>query len=166
MIANCVVVYTLLASLFTTALEPNMATLELLEECGEYLPQESVPYCPLLIENFEIKDIETLTKIIWCESRFDNKALSNSYIYQDSGLVQAIPSSWGWVKAKYPNSIPYWDYPDLAYGFAQYNPAYNLKFASHLLYDMNSYTNFNHWNASKGCWEDTDKWLKLMRSEQ
>ena len=166
MIANCVVVYTLLASLFTTALEPNMATLELLEECGEYLPQESVQYCPLLVENFAIEDIETVTKIIFCESRFDNKALSSSYTYQDSGLFQFIPSTWGYVKAQYPDDINYWDYPSLMFGFSQYDPEQNVKAASRLVYDIHNRKTFKDWNASKWCWGDTDKYLKILRNEQ
>ncbi len=163
MISQCVIAYTLLANLFSTSIQAPMATLQLLQDCGEYLPQESIEYCPLLVENFEIEDIETVVKIIWCESRFDNKAFSGSYDYADSGLFQTTWISWGWVKSKY--NIPYWDYPDLAYGYVQYNPEINMRVASHLLYDMNSYKNFNHWNASKYCWSDTNSWLKLMKAE-
>jgi len=164
MITKCLLAWYMAINSFSMGITPTIEQIELFKECDDYLPQNCVQYSDKIIEKFAIEDVETVVKIIWCESRFETTAHRYQDITGDSGLVQAIPMTWGWVENKY--DIRKWDMYDPIYGFVQFNPEYNLKFASYLLYDMNSYTNFNHWNSSKWCWENTDKWLEMMRNEQ
>jgi len=164
MITKCLIAYYIAINSFSVGITPSTAQIELFSECSDYVPSSCWQYTDEIVENFQYEDIETVVKIIWCESRFDTFAHRYQDKTGDSGLFQAVPKSWGWVQTKY--DLPHWDYPDTEYGFVQFNPEYNIKFASHLLYDMNSYTNYNHWNSSKWCWGNTDKWLQKMRSEQ
>ena len=161
MITNCILLYAIIINNFAVGIPPTISQLEDLKNCGNYVPSTSYQYATLIIEYFDEKNIETATKVMWCESR--NKTEAFRYQDFDSGLFQVIPSTWGWVKQKH--DIPYWDYP-INNSYAQHIPKYNIEVAALLVQDMHTRDNYwQPWNSSKFCWENTDEWIKRWQNE-
>lgn len=132
-----------------------------MSDCNEYIPESCLQYAPLLVEHFDEENIETAVKVMWCESR--NKSYAYRWQDNDSGLFQTIPRTWGWVKEQY--NIPYWDYP-VGNTYAQYIPSYNIKVAAILVEDIHTVNPYwKPWDASKDCWQDTDKWIERWNNE-
>ena len=161
MITKCILLYALIINNFAIGITPTVDDFKQLDDCDNYIPGTCYQYATLLVEHFEVEDIETAVKVMWCESR--NKSAAYRWQDQDSGLFQIIPSTWGWVKEHH--NIPYWDYP-IGNTYAQFIPAYNIEVAGLLVADMHSRGNYwQPWDASKDCWEDTDKWIAKWKSE-
>ena len=161
MITKCILLYALIINNFATGLTPSIDDFEQLKDCNNYVPETCYQYATLLVEHFDKKNIETAVKVMWCESR--NKADAYRWQDQDSGLFQAIPRTYGWVKEEY--DIPYWDYP-VGNTYAQFIPRYNIQVAALLVQDMHTRDNYwKPWDASRWCWEDTDKWIEKWQNE-
>ena len=153
--------YAFIINNFAIGITPTIDDFEQLKDCNNYVPETCYQYATLLVEHFDKKNIETAVKIMWCESR--NKTDAYRYQDQDSGLFQAIPRTWGWVKEKH--DIPYWDYP-VGNTYAQFIPRYNIEVAALLVQDMHTRDDYwKPWSSSQWCWEDTDKWIEKWQNE-
>jgi len=161
LITKCILLYAFIINNFAIGITPTIDDFEQLKDCNNYVPETCYQYATLLVEHFDEKNIETAVKIMWCESR--NKTDAYRYQDQDSGLFQAIPRTWGWVKEKH--DIPYWDYP-VGNTYAQFIPRYNIEVAALLVQDMHTRDDYwKPWSSSQWCWEDTDKWIEKWQNE-
>ena len=161
MITKCILLYAMIINNLAVGVPPTISDLEDLANCGNYLPNSTYQYATLLVEHFDESNIETATKVMWCESR--NKTKAFRYQDFDSGLFQVIPPTWGWVKQKH--DIPHWDYP-IGNSYAQHIPKYNIEVAALLVQDMHTRNNYwKPWNSSKWCWNDTNEWIQRWQNE-
>ena len=158
MITKCILIYALLVNNFGYGVADEVIDLT---DCDSYVPETCYQYATLLVEHFDVKNIETAVKVMWCESR--NKSSAYRWQDKDSGLFQTIPRTWGWVKEQ--QDIPYWDYP-VGNTYAQFIPRYNIQVAALLVQDMHTRDDYwKPWNSSQWCWEDTDKWIAKWQNE-
>ena len=159
MITNCIVIYALLVSSFGYDVADQYYEMS---DCNDYIPESCMQYAPLLVKHFDEENIENAVKIMWCESR--NKATAYRYQADDSGLFQVIPRTYGWVQENY--DLLHWDYP-VGNTFAQFVPETNIKVAAILAEDIHTVNPYwKPWDASRWCWEDTDKWISRWQKEE
>lgn len=162
MIKTCILLYALIINNLGLGIEPQKDDLLDFANCLNNLPSKCLAYSNLLIENFDEENLDTAFKIMWCESR-GNK---NAYRYdnQDSGLYQFIPRTYGWVVDN--TDLPYWDYP-IKNSYAQFIPEINIRAAAVLVQDLHSYSPYwKPFSSSSWCWENTEKFLKLVSKEK
>ena len=162
MIKTCILIYALIINNIGMGIEPKPDDLLDLSKCLNNLPSKCLAYSDLLIKNFDEENLDTAFKIMWCESRGNKNAYRQDN--QDSGLYQFIPRTYGWVVDN--TDLPYWDYP-IKNSYAQFIPEINIQAAAVLVQDLHSYSPYwKPFNSSKWCWENTEKFLKLVEKEK
>jgi hypothetical protein len=93
MITNCILAWALILNNFAVGVTPTVDDFTNIKDCKNYVPDSCMQYAQVLVEHFDVENIETATKVMWCESR--GKANAYRYEDDDSGLFQIIPRSYG-----------------------------------------------------------------------
>lgn len=94
-------------------------------------------YHQIVLDNFEINDVEQALRIIWCESSGKQYAINkNTNKTFDKGIWQFNDKTWTWLT------------PKLKLLSDPYDIEASTKTASWLVYN----DGWHHWNASKDCW--------------
>jgi hypothetical protein len=180
MIAECLII---LGTMFP--INNGFVTPELVQEykyCQEVVPDKAHEHFDLIQKFFEPINWDTSIRVSWCESRHNIKALRTAEGNDDSGYFQFVPWTWNWIAEEH--NLPAWDEwvvlrhgqpyegptSKSSYGFtfqkAQFTPYYNIMFASILVEDMYSYVRWTDWSSSKWCWENQNKFQRLLAKEK
>ena len=160
----------------------TIGELEHMRYCKEITPDRAGVHFELIQEFFEPENQETAVKIAWSESRFFEYKVRTAEGNYDTGLFQFIRRTWNWVADEY--NLPRWnEWVVLRYGQPYEGPTsksshgfsfvqvqksayYNTLFASLLSQDIYNRTRWDDWSSSQWCWEDTEKFLRLVYNEE
>ncbi len=180
MIAECLII---LGTMFPTT--TGVVTPDMLQEykyCQDVVPDTASEHFELIQEFFEPINWDIAVRVSWCESRHNSNALRTAEGNYDSGYFQFVSWTWNWVAEKH--DLPMWNewvvlYEGRPYsgptsktsrGFTfekvQFSTYYNIKFASILVEEMYSYSRWNDWSSSQWCWENPNKFNKLVAKEK
>ncbi len=126
-----------LGCLITEPIFPN--TLNIYFDCVERqeIIDNTSNYHQIVLDNFEIHDVEQALRVIWCESSGQQYALNkNNNETFDKGIWQFNDKTWAWLT------------PKLKLFSDPFDIEVSTKTASWLVYN----DGWHHWNASKKCW--------------
>ena len=180
MIAECLIILGTMFPNTTGVLTPDM--LMEYKYCQDVVPDKAGEHFDLIQEFFEPINWDTAVRVSWCESRHNSDALRTAEGNYDSGYFQFVSWTWNWVAEAHDlpmwnewvilkDGRPYTGPPSRSsFGFTQervqFTPYYNILFASLLVEDMYSYVRWDDWRSSSWCWENVNKFHRLLAREK
>jgi hypothetical protein len=182
MIAECLII---LGTMFPTngVMTPDM--IQEYKYCQDVVPDNASEHFDLIQEFFEPINWDTAVRVSWCESRHNSNALRTAEGNYDSGYFQFVSWTWNWVAEIH--DLPMWNdtvitYRDRPWTLhpkhtkedlhnyevtkAQFSPYYNILMASLLVEETYSYVRWDDWSSSSWCWEDINKFNRLVAREK
>ena len=100
----------------------------------------------LLVEHFDLEDMELITQIIWCESR--GKETARNPKGSAGGLFQIIKKTAQYVAPKVGKDPS----TEQMKSGIRFNAYWNVRMSAWLFYKTPQ--GVGHWNESKSCWRN------------